>query len=250
MSIHTILNGDFTAASALITFGAVLGKCSLFQLFGIASIHAILYGLNRAIILEIFKANDAGGSMIIHVFGASFGLAASLFYQKKAAIEDKDKMDNGNYLSDVISMIGTLFLFCYWPSFNAVESAVFFKQRAIINTYLSLATGVVAALIWSRFIYGKIEMEIILNASIAGGVAMGCNADIIKAPFGAMITGFICATASSFCYGYVQPWVRKKNLFHDTCGVTYLHGIPGIIGGLTSAIMAARARDNFGDNYG
>jgi ammonium transporter Rh len=80
LSIQTILNGDFTAASALITFGAVLGKCSLFQLFGIASIHAILYGLNRAIILNIFKANDAGGTMIIHLFGASFGLAASLFY--------------------------------------------------------------------------------------------------------------------------------------------------------------------------
>jgi hypothetical protein len=26
---------------------------------------------------------------------------------------------------------------------------------------------------------GKLEMEIILNASIAGGVVMGCNADII-----------------------------------------------------------------------
>jgi ammonium transporter Rh len=159
-------------------------------------------------------------------------------------------MDKGNYLSDVISMIGTLFLFCYWPSFNAVESVGIFKLRAIINTYLSLATGVVAALIWSKFIYEKIEMEIILNASIAGGVAMGCNADIIKSPFGAMITGFICATASSVCYGYVQPWARKKNLYHDTCGVSYLHGIPGIIGGLTSAIMAARARDNFGDSYG
>jgi len=121
MNLHTILNGDFTAASALITFGAVLGKCSLFQLFGIASIHAFIYGLNKGIIDEIFKAHDAGGSIVIHLFGAAFGLAASMFYQRKAAIEDKEKMDKGNYLSDVISMTGTLFLFCYWPSFNAAE---------------------------------------------------------------------------------------------------------------------------------
>jgi len=66
-----------------------------------------------------------------------------------------------------------------------------------------LATGVATAIFWSRVIYDKLEMEIILNASIAGGVAMGCNADIIKSPFGAMITGLVCASFSALCYGYV-----------------------------------------------
>jgi ammonium transporter Rh len=159
-------------------------------------------------------------------------------------------MDKGNYLSDIISMIGTLFLFCYWPSFNSAVLSGSIQQRAIINTYLSLATSVVTAIFWSKVIYDKLEMEIILNASIVGGVVMGCNADIIVMPFGAMLTGLVSASFSSVCYGYVQPWVRRKNLFHDTCGVTYLHGIPGIIAGLVSAIVAARSRNNLGKNYG
>jgi len=44
-------------------------------------------------------------------------------------------------------------------------------------------------------------MEIILNASLAGGVAMGCNADIIVLPFGSMLVGIGAGTAASLGYG-------------------------------------------------
>jgi ammonium transporter Rh len=57
--------------------------------------------------------------MVIHTFGAYFGLSVALFYQPDAAIKDKHGMGVGNYLSDLVSMIGTLFLFAFWPSFNA-----------------------------------------------------------------------------------------------------------------------------------
>jgi ammonium transporter Rh len=49
-------------------------------LFGIASIEIILYALNRAIILRMFKAEDIGGTMTIHVYGAFFGIACQFFY--------------------------------------------------------------------------------------------------------------------------------------------------------------------------
>jgi len=250
MDVSQILIGDYCAASALITFGAVLGKCSLFQMFGVASIHVFFYALNKNIIEVIFKASDHGGSIIIHLFGATFGLVTSLFYQKKAALADKHQMDEGNYLSDLVSIIGTLFLFCYWPSFNGATLVGGFQERAVINTYLSLSVGVICSIFWSKIIYGKLDMEIVLMASIAGGVAMGCNAPIITKPFGAMLAGLVCATVTSLCYGWVQPWVRRKGLFHDTCGVTYLHGLPGFVGGITSAIVAARGRGNLGPNYG
>ena len=61
--------------------------------------------------------------MVIHTFGAYFGLSVTLFYRGKEAIADKNKLGSGNYLSDLVSMIGTLFLFCFWPSFNAALGA-------------------------------------------------------------------------------------------------------------------------------
>ena len=93
-------------------------------------------------------------------------------------------------------------------------------------------------------------MEIILNASLAGGVAIGASADIIVMPFGSMVCGFVAGCVSSLGFANLNPWLKESRLkLHDTCGVLNLHGMPGIIGGITSAIVASRGVGNFGDNY-
>ena len=149
-------------------------------------------------------------------------------------------------------MTGTLFLFVYWPSFNGAEVTGSEQQRAVINTYLAISTSVITAIIWSKITKGGLlNMEIILNASLAGGVAMGCNANIITMPFGAMLTGMGAGTVASLGYAYLQPFLRRKMWVHDTCGVLNLHGMPGIVGGIISAIVASRTRDTFNEEtYG
>ena len=143
-------------------------------------------------------------------------------------------------------MIGTLFLFAYWPSFNGALGSGGQMERAFINTYLSIACSVIASIFIAKFTYGgKLEMEIVLNASLAGGVAIGSAADIIVSPFGAMIAGFITGAVSSFGFAYLSSFLRKTIQLHDTCGVLNLHGMPGIIGALIAAIVAARGQDNF-----
>jgi ammonium transporter Rh len=97
---------------------------------------------------------------------------------------------------------------------------------------------------------GKLEMEIILNASLAGGVVMGANSEIIVMPYGAMLCGIGAGTVSSLGFAVLGPWLRRKIYLHDTCGINNLHGMPGIVGGIVSAIVASRSRDNFGFNYG
>lgn len=75
-----MLEAEFGAAAVLISMGAIVGKCSLFQLFGMASINIFFYTLNRWIVFNIFKATDIGESMTIHTFGAYFGVITSWFY--------------------------------------------------------------------------------------------------------------------------------------------------------------------------
>ena len=118
LNVEILLSAEFGAGAVLISMGAIVGKCSLFQLFAMATINIFFYALNNQIVTEIFKAADIGGSMTIHTYGAYFGVIASWFYQPKKAIEDKHELGKSNYLSDLVSMTGTLFLFVYWPSFN------------------------------------------------------------------------------------------------------------------------------------
>ncbi len=215
-----------------------------------ATFEVFFYCLNEAILIEIFKVYDIGGSMVIHTFGAFFGLAVAFFYQPKAAIEDKNGLGHSNYLSDLVSMLGTMFLFCFWPSFNAALGDGAAMHRAIINTYLAITSSVIGSMLVARLTHGgKLNMEIILNASLAGGVAVGSAADIIVMPFGAMLAGFVTGIVSSFGFAYLSAYLRKAITLHDTCGVLNLHGMPGLIGGIVSAIVASRLEGNFGDKY-
>jgi ammonium transporter Rh len=121
----------------------------------------------------------------------------------------------------------------------------------VINTYLSIGTSIVSCIIFSKITHGgKLDMEIILNASLAGGVIMGANAVVIDQPWGAMLAGFIAGTVAAIGFSVVQPFLRRTINMHDTCGVHNLHAVPGFLGGILSCILAYLGKKNFGDNYG
>lgn len=80
VSLDYMFLADFAAAAVLISFGAVLGKCSLFQLWMMTTFEVFFYCINEAIQSQIFQIYDIGGSIIIHTFGAFFGLSVTLFY--------------------------------------------------------------------------------------------------------------------------------------------------------------------------
>lgn len=99
-----MVTADFGAAAALITMGAVLGRASPFQLIVITFFEIIFYSSNEALNHFVFKAADIGGSMLIHTFGAYFGLGVSvMLYRKKASNHPKNSTV---YHSDLFAMIG------------------------------------------------------------------------------------------------------------------------------------------------
>jgi len=51
------------------------------------------------------------------------------------------KLEGASYTSDIFAMIGTTFLWVYWPSFNSVLAEGAGGERAILNTFLSLAAA-------------------------------------------------------------------------------------------------------------
>jgi len=90
-------------------------------------------------------------------------------------------------------MIGTVFLWMFWPSFNSAPAEDPGREYAIINTYLALSAACCSTFIFSilfkyfsKYLNTKnifyfhsptrrITMEHIQNATLAGGVAMGTS---------------------------------------------------------------------------
>jgi len=203
------------------------------------------YSLNEAVSHKLVIA-DIGGSMVIHVFGAFFGLAASAVLTPAAARGNKDNA--AVYHSDIFSMIGTVFLWIFWPSFNGATSEGNAQHRAVVNTVLSLTSSVVFAFVFSQFwrkerLFCMVDIQ---NATLAGGVAMGSVADMAIHPAFALLIGAIAGTVSVFGFSILQRFVENHLRIHDTCGVLNLHGIPGLIGGISSIIASAAAT---GDTY-
>jgi ammonium transporter Rh len=129
---------------------------------------------------------DFGGSIAIHVFGAYFGLAAAwVLYKDEPGVGAHGK-NGSEYITDVTAMIGTIFLWIYWPSFNAAIATVSadvgedmqattaqLRMYAIINTSLSLCAATISTFAASCYFKGKMDMVLIQNATLAGGVAVG-----------------------------------------------------------------------------
>merc|ERR1712094_131519 len=110
--------------------------------------------------------------MVIHAFGAYFGLAASKALYKKDKHADQEK-EGSSYTTDLFAMVGTIFLWMFWPSFNSIPATgEFEKQVVITNTYLSLAAAAVTTFAVSGATdkFGRLDMVHIQNATLAGGV--------------------------------------------------------------------------------
>ncbi|NP_776596.1 ammonium transporter Rh type A [Bos taurus] len=241
IEMKNMIHADFSTVTVLISFGAVLGKTSPVQMLIMTILEITVYAANEYLVFKILWASDTGESMTIHAFGAYFGLAvAGILY--RSGLKEKHSNEESVYHSDLFAMIGSLFLWIFWPSFNSATADEAKKQyRAIVNTYFSLAASVVTAYACSSLLEsrGKLNMVHIQNATLAGGVAVGTCADMEIPPYYAMIIGSIAGAVSVFGFKFLTPLFTTKLRIHDTCGVHNLHGLPGVIGGLAGIITVA-----------
>jgi ammonium transporter Rh len=209
----------------------------------------LFYAINEYIVFVEFQANDVGGTMVIHLFGAVFGLACGRIVANSShVLASKTRSDeSSDYRSDLFSLIGTVSLYVFWPSFVGVLASqdANTQHRVFINTILALAASGFAAFAMSRGLRGegKFALEDVQNATLAGGVAIGASADMMMGPAGALLIGIAAGTVSVAGYAFCSPTISSRWGFHDTCGVANLHGYPSLLGAISGVIIAALATD-------
>lgn len=123
------------------------------------------------------------------------------------------KSVNGTFVKTFSQYSGTLFLWVFWPSFNGGLVSGEEQYRAVINTYLCLASCTVTAFVISSLVNHerKFDMVHVQNSTLAGGVAVGSVANLMLHPFGAMLVGMAAGTLSVLGYKYLT--VSKKDFF-------------------------------------
>ena len=249
LDVKTLITGDFAAGAVLITLGAVLGRINFKQMFLVSIFELIFYAVNENIYVNELEAIDMGGSLVVHSFGAFFGLALSWMLYKESSKNHKE--NKSVYHSDLFAFIGCIFLWMYWPSFNGALATGNSKHRVVVNTVLSLTASCISTFITSQVLRGgKLEMEDILNASLAGGVAVGSSSDLVIGPWGALFVGSIAGIVSTVGFNVIQKYLETFSIL-DTCGVNNLHGMPGLIGGIGGVISTLTASSSvYGDSIG
>lgn len=247
ITVPKLILGEVSAGAMLIAVCAIIGKTNSLQFLIISIAGSCLYTLNEAIVVGNLKCRDVGGAMIIHAFGAFYGIGLTMMYRYPMARGSKNLLESHESLTS--AMVGTLFLWCFWPSFNgalAVTPAEI--HMAVLNTYFSIigscATCYATSLLLGK---GRFKMGQILNATLAGGVIMGSAADILYDGWVAYLCGCLIGIISCLCFEYM-PRILDKAGIHDVAGVFNLHGIPGMLGGLVAAICRAKYIDNKGGN--
>jgi ammonium transporter Rh len=238
--IDELILAEFAAASLLICAGAVLGRLKMPQYLVLGALFVPCYMLNEWIILgngfgliPIGKFADTGGSIIIHAFGALFGLGVAMtMTTSKELVATIETHDTG----DRFSMLGSMVLWLFWPSFCSALVPAEQVPRTAVNVILALCGATLATYVTTVSLRRKISLSDIANASLAGGVAIGSTCDHATLAQAIMI-GLLAGSLSTFGFAVLLPWFQRKIKKIDTCGVMYLHGLPGLMGGLAAMFV-------------
>lgn len=234
--IETLILSEFGAASLLIAAGALLGRLKMYQYIVLGLLFIPFYKINEWIVVEnglkIMSSGiaDTGGSIVIHAFGAIFGVSAAFAFRVKSELTVPIESDA---TSDRFSMVGSMVLWLFWPSFCAALVPVEAIPYTVVNVFLALCGSTLLTYILSVRIRGKINIADIANAALAGGVAIGSTCDHAS-HIAAFIVGGIAGIISTAGFALLQARQQKALGSIDTCGVSNLHGLPGLFGGLAA----------------
>jgi ammonium transporter Rh len=240
VEVDRFLLAEFAGASLLICAGACLGRLKMYQYIVLAVLFVPLYMLNEWVLAKngfgIISSGafvDTGGSIIIHAFGALFGVGVvmAITNKKETAIPIES-----DFTSDRFSMLGSMILWVFWPSFCAALVAPELVPFTAVNVVIALCGSTLATYFVSLALRHKICISDIANASLAGGVAIGATCASASHPASFLI-GILAGTLSTFGFAAIQPRIEKAFRMIDTCGVTNLHGWPGLMGGLAAIFI-------------
>lgn len=228
----------FVATAMSIISGAIAERMKLWPFFGFALLMtAIIYPVQGfwswgGGFLDEIGYSDYAGSGIVHMAGAAAALAGVLLLgARKGKYGPNGEINPIPGANMPLATLGTFILWMGWFGFNGgselkVSDVVSANNVAMVftNTNLAAAGGVVAALITSRLMFGKVDLTLALNGALAGLVSITAD-PLSPSPLLAATIGAIGGIIVIF-----SILMLDKLKLDDPVGAISVHGTCGIWG--------------------
>lgn len=196
--------------------------------------------------------HDFAGSNCIHMVGgicaligaAMVGPRIGKFTRDKAGKITKVNAFPGHNLP--IGCLGVFILWLGWYGFNGAAATSIDEMGSIfVTTTIAPSVATVVAMIFTWVKYGKPDVSMCLNASLAGLVAITAPCDVCDA-FGAIVIGAVSGLIVVFGVWFLD----YKLHVDDPVGAVAVHFCNGIWGTISVGLFATKSAPAFARGIG
>ena len=248
-----VFNLVFCATTATIVSGAMAERTKfLSYCVYSAVISALIYPIEAHWIwgggwLSQLGFHDFAGSCAIHMVGGISALIGAALLGPRIGKFTKDKSGKitkvhafpGHNLP--IGALGVFILWLGWYGFNgAACTSVEQLGSVFVTTTIAPAVATVMCMIFTWIKYGKPDVSMCLNASLAGLVAITAPCDVTDA-FGAIVIGAVAGVLVVF-----GVWLLDYKLHvDDPVGAVAVHCMNGIWGTIAVGLFATNTAPGY-----
>ena len=240
-----VFNLVFCATTATIVSGAMAERTKFLSYCVYSGvISAVIYPIEAHWIwgggwLSQLGFHDFAGSCAIHMVGGISALIGAKILGARIGKFKKDKdgkIKVGAFPGHNIALgaLGVFILWLGWYGFNgAAATSVDQLASIFLTTTVSPAIATVVCMVFTWVKYGKPDVSMCLNASLAGLVAITAGCDVTDA-LGSIVIGAVSGLL--VCFGV---WLLDYKLhIDDPVGAVAVHMVNGIWGTLAVGLFA------------
>lgn len=185
---------------------------------------------------------DFAGSAVIHMVGGVTGFIGACFLGPRIGKYDKNGHARpilGHNIS--IAALGVFILWFGWYGFNGAAATSIEQLGSIfLTTTISPAVATVVCMIFTWLKYGKPDVSMCLNASLAGLVAITAPCDVTDAA-GSIVIGAVAGLLVVF-----GVWLLDYKLHvDDPVGAVAVHFMNGIWGTFAVGLFATNTAPGY-----
>lgn len=253
-----VFNLVFCATTATIVSGAMAERTKFISYCVYSAIiSAVIYPIEAHWVwgggwLANLGFHDFAGSTCIHMVGGISALIGAALLGPRIGKFDRDKNGKVTKVNSFpghnlpLGALGVFILWLGWYGFNGAAATTVAELGSIfLTTTIAPAIATVVCMIFTWIKYGKPDVSMCLNASLAGLVAITASCDVTDA-LGSTIIGAVAGLLVVF-----GVWLLDHKLhIDDPVGAVAVHCLNGIWGTIAVGLFATNTAPAFARGFG